>query len=735
MAALLALLSLAQPQVPGLEREGLDARLRGLVLLGELGCTACHDAGGRKILHKTAPDLSRVGARLRPAAIRAFVSAPHRVKPGTTMPDLVAGDEAAAEALTHYLASLGGGLAGHAPHDAAAAVRGKELFHSVGCVACHSPRTGKALDGSVPLGPVHEKYTAGSLAAFLEAPLEVRPAGRMPSVGLTRREALDLAHYLLEGAPAPDAFTPEEAAIKAGRERFIRLNCVRCHRVGPEPPPASFPPLDRVDPSKGCLSSARGPWPSYALGESQKGDLRAALAAPGFIPSAEQEIRRSLAALNCIACHARGDWGGVTRERNEYFGTGDPNLGETGRIPPPLTWVGAKLRKEWIRTTVAYGRRIRPYVKTRMPAFGKDHGIRLAELFAKVDEVPAVEFEPVPEDRKAARAVRDAGRDLLGDKGMKCITCHPFAGRRSSTMMAVDLVDTTTERLRKEWFYHYMLQPARFRPGTIMPTYFPGGTSVMKDVLEGDAKRQIHAIWTYLAGGRNQGPPAGLVRPSMEIVVGDEAVMLRRSVQNTGKRGISVGYPKKVNLTFDAESVALNQIWHGRFIDPAGVWSGQGSGQARPLGEGRTALPKGPAFMDLPDPAAPWTTKTSRELGIRFRGYRLDRLRRPTFLYAFGDLKITDTPLDLEDGGKPFLRRTVTLEGPAPASLHFRAAADGDIRDLGGGVVHVGRGLEIRTESPVVRKAGKGFELLVPVSFTDGRATFTIEYRWREAKR
>ena len=49
-------------------------------------------------------------------------------------------------------------------------------------------------------------------------------------------------------------------------------------------------------------------------------------------------------------------------------------------------------------------------------------------------------------------------------------------------MAAVDLVETTTQRLRKDWFYHYMLQPVRFRSITIMPQFFPEGVSILRDV-------------------------------------------------------------------------------------------------------------------------------------------------------------------------------------------------------------------------------------------------------------
>ena len=103
-------------------------------------------------------------------------------------------------------------------------------------------------------------------------------------------------------------------------------------------------------------------------------------------------------------------------------------------------------------------------------------------------------------------------------------------------------------------------------------------------------------------------------------------------------------------------------------------------------------------------------------------------------MYDFGKVKITDTPRDLVEDGRPVLRRTLTLDG-GDGRLYFRAAVDKDITEQGDGVVHVGRALEIRAPAPILRKGDKESELLVPVTFENGKATLEIEYRWREEKK
>ncbi len=191
----------------------------GQVLLGELNCTACHRTVGAGavgegvVLTKGCADLKEVGRRVTPQYLRAFLDKPHEVKAGTSMPDVLAGMEAgeraaAAEALTHFLASLGGPVrVGESAGNAVIVERGKKLYNKVGCLACHGPQTPmpekpgeKPLElksPSVPLGKLGMKTSVVELADFLIDPIKARPASRMPASGLTPVEARDIAVYLL----------------------------------------------------------------------------------------------------------------------------------------------------------------------------------------------------------------------------------------------------------------------------------------------------------------------------------------------------------------------------------------------------------------------------------------------------------------------------------------------------------------------------------------------------------
>jgi mono/diheme cytochrome c family protein len=196
------------PVVPGFERFHAANRAGsargGQLLLGELGCVACHKPAENSTVRKQAPVLDFVGARVRVSYLKQFLRDPHAVKPGTTMPNLFTGDPDAdkkIEALVHLLASTG--TPRQERPDRKLIGQGRDLFHKVGCVACHGTRDAagnadKVLATSVPLGDPRAKYSLISLAIFLEQPHQARPSGRMPRL-LDGKEAKAVANYLLQG--------------------------------------------------------------------------------------------------------------------------------------------------------------------------------------------------------------------------------------------------------------------------------------------------------------------------------------------------------------------------------------------------------------------------------------------------------------------------------------------------------------------------------------------------------
>ncbi|MEQ1903878.1 MAG: c-type cytochrome, partial [Pirellulaceae bacterium] len=187
-------------------RRELALELKGIVLLQELNCIACHGSQNVSavVRAKQAPRLKWSAKWLNPRWMEQFIRDPHAVKPGTTMPELLKKEperEQSAKAITHFLVSQSENSFAMEASDPGSAVRGHELFNSVGCVACHSPRNEQAVEqplaNSKPLGELSTKFSISGLVEFLENPLAVRPSGHMPNMRLTHREASDIANFLV----------------------------------------------------------------------------------------------------------------------------------------------------------------------------------------------------------------------------------------------------------------------------------------------------------------------------------------------------------------------------------------------------------------------------------------------------------------------------------------------------------------------------------------------------------
>ena len=729
-----------------------DDLIRGLVLLETRGCTQCHaPIKDRSALRHSgviaAPDLKSAASRIDPSYLRRFIADPHEVKPGTRMPNVMghldpAAKQVAAMAISTYLRSLTDQSFERQAIDMDAAKRGEAWFHAVGCVACHAPRDSqgreKDMSDSVPLGDLSAKYSTVSLASFLRDPHAVRPSGEMPNMQLSHWESVDLANYLLQDASkAPvtsesvvaEDLGSENEQVAEGRRYFKELGCVQCHSHGESSPPPKAKSLATLDLSRGCLSSDSGSWPAYHLDPAQVKILRLAIENLSQPLTDAQRISLTLTSLRCYACHQRDGVGGIPDDRDSYFATSNQNLGPQGRIPPTLTRVGAKLKPKWLRQVLVSGRSIRPYMMTRMPQYEAAHVTELLELLPKVDVLPKVELK-APADRKEFKKI---GTELVGKDGLNCIACHTFQEKDAQTMPAVDLTEMA-ERLKPDWFYHYMRAPQTMSLNTVMPSFWPGGKAIRDEILDGEVDQQISAVWEYLQDGRQARVPRGLRFEPIELLATeDRAVMLRRSYRGIGKRGIGVGYPLGVNVAFDAEQLRIGTLWKGKFADPGGVWRGQGHGTVRPLGSELVQFRSGP---ELDEAETPWIVDEGRPPHHRFTGYFLDNQARPTFTYRWKNIAVEDSIVDEEGevSGETRLTRTVTFDAPQPNDqLVFRLRAVEPMSESSDSEVRVGSKLVIRTDHGhpgEVVHTDEGDEFRIPLRLPRGKSKLILQYKW-----
>jgi cytochrome c553 len=657
----------AEPLVTGFERFHATTPTAegGRLLYNELGCVNCH-GGAPGLPALRGPALATVTQRVRSEWLRKFVADPASVHPGAVMPQALAkADEKTLVAIEHYLASLKPKpAAGKGPAKImhVNGGRGGELFHTLGCVACHAPgkdhvppegapKASEFTHRSVGFGDLKAKHSLDSLGAFLLDPLKVRTDGRMPKFGLDRQDAIDIAGYLLgfQGSdgrldtPVVSVVADKDLAI-AGRKAVIAARCAACHDL---PKDAAAKPVALKKTAGGCLEADHAKGPRYALSDVQRASLKLFLAKKDEVASPKLAADLTLQALNCVACHERDGLGGPDAARKPFF-QGDHNLGDTGRYPPPLTGIGGKLRPEWLAKVLsprvdakgaelftshykADETRIRPYLKTKMPQFGPATA-DLAKLLGVADARSPLKFEGGDDT---------AGRKLLGTQGgAGCITCHRWGDRPSLGIQGPD-ISNLASRLQESWLREYLINPAGYRPGTLMPSFWPAGKSFNPTILGGDTDRQIAAIYKFAesANGEPEGFPQNR-NGEFEIVPKDRPVVQRAFLDGVGVRAILVGFPTGVHLAYDGDKGGPGLAWKGRFFDAYLTWFSRFPTFEKPLGEQVVAWPK---------PAG------------RFLGYRLDGKGNPTFLNEQGGVKVEETYEGIEHG----LRRTVTW-APTP---------------------------------------------------------------------
>lgn len=539
-----------------------------------------------------------------------------------------------------------------------------------------------------------------------------------------------LPESMLSVSPEPIAalepFRVDPALAAQGREAFATRGCAHCHDDLQLRSPAA-PAWAGLRAGQGCLSEGVGRWPQYGLSQKQRAQITRALSIANH-PETEpaRRIQKTLVTFHCIACHERSEVGGVVAERRGGFTGSEPGLGDAGRLPPTLDHVGAKLTPEGLRDVLLRGRRPRPYLDASMPQYGEAQVGHLVDLFARVDRLEAARV-PAATDEALLRRV---GHGLVGSEGFSCIACHLFNGQKTGEMGAVDLA-TVSHRLQKNWFHLYLREPARFNPTIIMPAYWPNGRSPRTDVLEGDAARQIEALWVYLADGERAKKPLGLSRQTRELRVGDVTEVCRGQ-SPVGYRGIAVGYPERIHLAFDSGEMALRMLWKGSFVSID-------AGHFHPRGTDQIPLPLGIPFHRLESPDATWPRKGKsnhlfpQDHGYQFLGYHLDAQRRPTFRYRYEELLVEDFFEDrLDPQGKAFFRRTMTFTAPAAGRpFEFRAAAGQQVTEVSGREFTVDS-LRLRLvgdASARVRRGASG-EVLIPLNPPAGRSTLTLDYQW-----
>jgi cytochrome c553 len=541
---------------------------------------------------------------------------------------------------------------------------------------------------------IASKWTASGLIAFLRQPLEMRPQGRMPDEHLNNEDATALADYLFSGlqpdkastAPPPPVTEAQLAGqwrALGGRERAWRRTpsselieavalrlmasrrCFSCHELSapgvmqitrsnqgdpkvafftqPQAVQRPLPPLNALAATRletGCLApeGKTAAAPRFDFTDEQRHDLAAHFGSgdKDISLSALERLRIDMAVLNCARCHENEGQGGQSLAA---LLEGNPDA--KFLVPPTLTRVGERLRTDQLRQWVSQGAgdlALRPWVAAHMPGFGA-RGARVADALAVRDGTPGP-AATISADSPIIHAATvepervSTGRSLAGLQGLACINCHGFqghllSGKDDPTTRAPDLT-RVAQHLRPEYFYRWLMNPARIRPGTKMPQTIPrDGRIALAAYRNLPPGEPLNALWSYLCEGPRAEPPQLEQTVLQTPEPGHPIVQRGETHSDVGKnptRGISLGFADGT-LLFDADQLSPVAVWYSGFVKANAQsyfglwWSHEGSRpEAIPTEFARLSFKQpGETSWKLP----PTPIQSDPNSGSRLDGYRI----------------------------------------------------------------------------------------------------------------
>lgn len=447
----------------------------GKQLVKDVGCLGCHSVGDAKV-NNHGPELVNLGSKVSSEWLFTWLRDPKHYSPDTRMPNLRLSDEEAAHITAYLLQSR------------------NEAFEKI----------------EIP--HVNDKDMDAFVLDYMSRKMRHSEA------------AEKLAKMNLE-----------EKFEFVGREMIFQQGCFGCHAIhgfgdakpiGTELTKEGQKEVDKLDFGYINLEHAREAWFFHKLKNPRifdRGRIRAyheKLRMPQFGFTDEQaqalttfllslreediplEMKKQLnlkekeieagrffvSKFNCQGCHTLDKVDGRIRALYD----------DKGNAPPVLDGEGAKVQEFWLYHFLERPQPIRPWLKVKMPTFGfkEAEANTIIKYFHNLSEQ---ELSFAPQEVHATRESINTGRELFTQ--LKCIQCHQSGSGDAKSLTASFLAPDLTlakERLKPAWVLQWLKDPQVLQPGTMMPTFFSEGQSPFKNILDGDAAKQIQAIKDYL---------------------------------------------------------------------------------------------------------------------------------------------------------------------------------------------------------------------------------------------
>jgi mono/diheme cytochrome c family protein len=486
-----------------IDLEGAPLLSKGKRLFVKLGCHGCHLADGYANEGKVGPRLNRIASKTDASWLYRWIKKPKDYLPKTRMPEFGFNEKDLTGVTAYLLAASEKDYKLQASYDDSGDPdKGKKLFESVGCQACHT-LNGKGENHAPDLSRIGNKVNADWLVTWISSPHSYNAKSKMPDLRLNVDQASDIASYLLqfgkkEVIPGLEAKLQDPALIKHGETVVRRRGCFACHdikgmekegRIAPELSAFGRKMIAELEFGDSHIPHTWENWaktklkkpntfrtervldkmPDFHLSPDDIDALVVLL--KGFngskvpenyrkILSEKEQIietgRRLVTKYNCRGCHnVEGEGGDIQKY-----------LKAKAQYPPPLDMgtyhVGERLKSSWLYSFLREPTPVRTWIKVKMPTFAFTDK-EVGDLTAYFEALsPGSSYEAGVHKTKD-EAVAQKGAEMVGY--MDCGRCHDDGQKGIEFSLA-------SQRLRQNWIPKWLKDTRAMIPWTLMPSHW-----------------------------------------------------------------------------------------------------------------------------------------------------------------------------------------------------------------------------------------------------------------------
>jgi mono/diheme cytochrome c family protein len=511
--------------------EGAPLLSKGKNLFIKLGCHGCHLAEGYSKQGKVGPSLLRIGSKVDPSWLYRWIKKPKDYLPTTLMPEFGFNEKDLLGVTSYILDVSDKEYKLNRNYEAGNKEKGKKLFESVGCQACHT-LNGKGENHAPDLSNIGNKVSADWLVTWVGGPHTYNPKSKMPDLRLSDNDSRDIATYLIQFGkqkviPGLEAKLRDPELIKHGEVVVRRRGCFACHdikgmekegRIAPELSSFGRKMIAELEFGDSHIPHT---WEAWARTKLKKPDTfkteRVLDKMPNFhlepdeinalvvllkgfngskIPDRYRKIltekeqiietgRRVITKYNCRGCHnVEGEGGDIQKYLKAKI-----------QYPPPLDMgdyhVGERLKSSWLYSFLKEPTPVRTWIKVKMPTFSFSDK-EVADLTAYFEALSPVDGYEAGVHKEKDSAVAQKGVEMVNY--MDCGRCHDDGQKGIEFSLA-------SQRLKEDWIPKWLKNTRGMIPWTPMPSHwvkkgdtFTVPTKYSEIEAVGDVETQVNTV-------------------------------------------------------------------------------------------------------------------------------------------------------------------------------------------------------------------------------------------------